>query len=163
MTYTPYPTGGGSNQMSQRPPAPSSIGNAVKLMYVGAGLSALGVIISLATIGSLKSAILKRFPHYTAAQVHTAEVAGIVVVVVIGLIGVGLWLWMARMNAAGRSWARVVASVLFGLYTLDELLSFARAQGAGGLIFGLLSWLVGLGAIVFLWQRDSSQYFAASR
>ena len=57
MTYQAYPTGGGSNQMAERPPAPPSIQNAVKLMYVGAALSAVSLIVGLLTISSLKKAI----------------------------------------------------------------------------------------------------------
>jgi hypothetical protein len=161
MTYQPYPTSGASNQMAQRPSAPPSIGNAVKLMYAGAALSALGIIISIATLGSLKTAILKKFPNYTTAQVHTAEHGAVAFVVVVGLIGVGLWLWMARMNGAGKSWARIVALVLFILFTLDVLLSFVRVQDVGGLIFGLLTWLVALGATIMLWRSDSTAYINA--
>ena len=84
-------------------------------------------------------------------------------IVLTGLIGVGLWLWMARTNGAGKSWARVVASVLFALNTLSVLTSIARPSAAVTRIFGLLVWLVGLGAIVLLWQRDSSEYFSSSR
>ena len=80
-------------------------------------------------------------------------------IILTGLIGVGLWLWMARMNGAGRSWARVVASVLFALSTLSVLTSIARPSAGVTRIFGVLVWLVGLGAIVLLWQRDSSDYF----
>jgi hypothetical protein len=51
--------------------------------------------------------------------------------------------------------------VLFGLNTLFLLLSFVRASVSISLAFSLLVWLVGLGAIVLLWRKDSSQYFAA--
>ena len=44
-------------------------------MYAGAALEVLAVIIAVVTIGSLKSAILARHPAYTAASLHTAEVA----------------------------------------------------------------------------------------
>jgi hypothetical protein len=163
MTYQPYPTGGGSNQMAQRPPAPQSIQNAVKLMYAGAALSAISLIVGLATVGQLKSAIKKADPSFTASQVHSAETVGVATVVIFGLIGIGLWVWMARANGAGKSWARVVASVLFGISTLELLLSGVRANSTFDLIFEGLVWLIGLGAIVFLYRRDSSEYYAASR
>jgi len=163
MSYQSYPTSGPDQLPQQRPPAPPSVQTAVKLMYAGAGLQALGIILSLLTLASLKSAILSKFPNYTTSQVHTAETAAIVFVVLVGLIGIALWIWMALANGAGRNYARIIASVLFGLYTIDILASFGRAQSAVGLIFGLLSWLVGLGAIIFLWRRDSSAYFAQPR
>jgi hypothetical protein len=60
--------------------------NAVKLMYAGAALEVLAVIVAVVTIGSLKSAILARHPAYTAARLHTAEVARPVPLVIGGLI-----------------------------------------------------------------------------
>lgn len=167
MTYQPYPTGGGGNQMAERPPAPQSIQNAVKLMYVGAGLSAVSLIVGLLTISSLKSAIqtanrTAKTP-LTTSQLHTAEAVGIASIVVLGLLGIGLWLWMARANGSGKSYARVVASVLFGLNTLGLLSVIARPNSAPTKIFDVLVWLVGLGAIVFLYRRESSEYFAQSR
>jgi hypothetical protein len=163
MTYQPYPTSGGRNQMAERPPAPQSIQNAVKLMYVGAGLSIVELIIGLATLGSLKSAILKRNPSFTTSQVHSAEAVSVAIVILVGLLGAGLWVWMARSNAAGKSWARVVSSVLFGIFTLELISALARANATAGLVLDILVWLVGLGAIVLLWRRESSEYFAASR
>jgi hypothetical protein len=167
MSYQPYPTTGGDQLPQQRPPAPPSIQNAVKLMYAGAALSAVSLIVGLATIGSLKSALEKAnrtaAKPLTASGLHAAEVAGIAVIIIIGLIGVGLWLLMARANGAGKSWARVVASVLFGLNTLDLLTAVARPNSAGTKVFTFVIWLVGLGATVFLWRRESSDYFAQSR
>ena len=165
MTYQPYPTGGGANQMGmgERPPAPPSVQTAVKCMYGGAALSAISLIVGLATIGSLKSAIKSADPSFSASQVHSAEVIGVASVVISGLIGIGLWIWMARANGAGRPWARVVASVLFGISTLDLLLSGVRANSAFNLVFAVLIWLVGLAAIIFLYRRDSSEYYAASK
>src|SRR5215469_1936107 len=105
MSYQPYPTSGFDQTPSQRPEAPQSIRMAVRLMYGGAVLSALSFIIGLATVGSLRQAIINASNKtLTSSQIHTAEVAGVSVIVVVGLIGVGLWLWMAWANGRGRSW-----------------------------------------------------------
>ena len=164
MAYQPYPTTG-NQYVPQRPEPPKSVQNAVKLMYVGAGLSVVGLVVGLTAISSLKQAIKTAAANahkpLTASQLHTAEIAGVGFIILTGLIGVGLWLWMARMNQAGRTWARIVASVLFALNTLSVLTSIARPSAGVTRIFGLLVWLVGLGAIAMLWQRDSSQYFTA--
>ncbi len=165
MTFQPYPTSG-SDQLppQQRPAQPRSIQTAVKLMYAGAVLSALSFIIGLATIGSLKQAIIKASTKpLTSTQLHTAEVVGVATIIVVGLIGVGLWIWMARANGAGKSWARIVAAVLFGLNTLGLLSAVARPNAIGTRIFEIVGWIVGLGATIYLWRRDSSEYFAANR
>jgi hypothetical protein len=163
MSYQPYPTSGADQMPPQeRPSAPPSIQTAVKLMYAGAVLSLLSFIIGLATIGSLKNDIIKASTkHLTATQLHTAEVVGVVTIVVVGLIGVGLWLWMARANGAGKNWARIVAAVLFGLNTLDLLSAVARPNAIGTKIFEVLLWAVGLAATIFLWRRDSTEYYQA--
>ena len=107
----------------------------------------LAVIIAVVTIGSLKSAILARHPAYTAASLHKAEVARTVPLVIGGLIAIGLWLWMAWANGKGRSWARVVAAVFFGINTLDLLISLLMVHAVATLIIGVVIWLVGLGAV----------------
>jgi hypothetical protein len=159
--YQPYPTGGQGSATPQQKPAPQPVTMAVRLMYAGAALSAIEIIIGLTTIGSLKSSIRSQYPHYSASQIHTAEVATIVVGVVLGAIAVGLWLWMAWANGKGKNWARIVATVLFALNTLQLLTLIGRPHAAISLVFGLLVWLIGLGAMFFLWQRDSTEYFRA--
>ena len=160
--YESYPSVPPEAEPARAEP-PASVRNAVRLMYAGAALSAIVVIVSLLTIGSLKANILSHYPHYTAAQVHTAEVAGVITSIIGGLLAIGLWLWMARANGRGRSWARIVAAVFFGINTLDLIASFARVHAVGTLIVGILVWLVGLGAIVFLFSKESGAYFAAQR
>jgi hypothetical protein len=77
------------------------------------------------------------------------------------VISIGLWVWVALMNKAGRSWARIVATVLFGLDTLFLLLGVAQAGAAAGTLVSILTWLIGLGAVIYLWRRDASEYFTA--
>jgi hypothetical protein len=160
--YQPYPSSG---QMPEpvRPEPPDSVLTAVKLMYAGAVVSALSLIVGVATIGSLRSALQRANPSYTPSQLHTAEVAGVVFIVVFGLIGVGLWIWMAMANKRGANWARIVATVFFAVDTLSLLAGFARPGALLSRLVGLLVWLIGLGAILLLWRRQSSEYFSASR
>jgi hypothetical protein len=134
---------------------------AVRLMYAGAVVSALSLVVGLATIGSLRNSLHKSDPSLTAAQLHSLQTFVVVGSVFIGLISIGLWVWMAMMNKAGKSWARIVATVLFVLDTLLLLLGVARAGAAAGTLVSILTWLIGGGAIFFLWRRDASEYFTA--
>ena len=156
--YEPYPTSGRAHEPEQIQ-APSSVRNAVKLMYAGAALEVLAVIVAVVTIGSLKSVILARHPAYTAARLHTAEVARTVPLVIGGLIAIGLWLWMAWANGKGRSWARVVSAVFFGINTLDLLISLFMVHAVATLIIGVAIWLVGLGAIALLFGKESGPFY----
>ena len=54
--YQPYP-GGAELPELQRPPAPPSVLNAVKVRYVGAVTSLLGIVIDILTVSATKSAI----------------------------------------------------------------------------------------------------------
>ncbi len=171
MTYQPYPTGGGASDqapMAERPPQPPSLRNAVRLMWAGAALGLLSAIISLAFASKIKNAVITAALKsnatarsegktvLTASQIHTLANATVVVLVVAGVIGILLWVWMAWANNKGRNWARMVATVLFALDTISFIFSFGRASLS--IIFLALEWVVGLAAIVFLWRKDTTEY-----
>ena len=154
-----YPSGGNSFIEVQRPPAPPSVLNAVKLMYVGAAVSTVSLIVSLADISGTKAAIRKARPSLTVAQVNQLNTFIISLAIVSGVIGVALWLWMARSNNQGKNWARILSTVLFCLATLDLIGVFSQPKTVLGLVFPVLTWLVGLGAVFLLWRPESSAFF----
>lgn len=158
--YQPYPSAGQAPEPA-RPEPPPSLVMAVRLMYAGAVVSAVSLVVGLVTVGSLRTALHKSQPSLTPAQLHNLQTIVIVGSVAIGLISIGLWVWMALMNKAGKSWARIVATVLFGLDTLFLLLGLARAGAAASSLVSILTWLIGLGAVILLWRKDSSEYFTA--
>lgn len=161
--YQSYPGGAQSPEQS-RANAPQSVLRAVKVMYVGLAASLLGIVVDMTTLSSTRSAILKRNPAYTAAQLNRAEHLQIGFFIAGGIIGAALWLWMAQSCRAGKGWARVVSTVFFGIDTVSVLVGVTAVQGGGvSRIFGILVWVVGLIAIVLLWQRSSSDYFRAPR
>ena len=67
--YQPYPTEAKLPE-PQRPPAPPSVRSAVKVMYVGAATSLLGIVINIVTVGATKTAIEKRSPHLSVSQIN---------------------------------------------------------------------------------------------
>jgi hypothetical protein len=152
----PYQPSGG------RPP-PRSVQSAIRLMYAGATLDVIGIILGLVTVGSLKAAIISRSPNLTATQVHGLEIFSVVTTVLIGLIAIGAWLWMAWANGKGRNWARIVSAVLFGIDTLSLLVSFTRANVIGALILAILGWLAGLGAIVLIFNKESAPFYQSGQ
>ena len=158
--YQPYPSAGQAPEPA-RPEPPPSVVMAVRLMYAGAVVSAVSLVVGLATVGSLRSALHKAQPTLTPTQLHDLQTVVVVGSIIIGLISIGLWVWMALMNKAGKNWARIVATVLFGLDTLFLLLGVARAGAAASSLVSVLIWLIGLGAIILLWRRDSTEYITA--
>jgi hypothetical protein len=159
--YQRFPGDGAPSGQSTAPvSAPQSVLRAVKVMYVGLAASLIGIIIALTTLSSTRSEILKRNPGFTAAQVNTAEHVEIGFVIASGLIGAALWLWMAQSCKAGKAWARIVSTVFFAIDTISVLVGATGVQ-VGGLarLYGFVVWVIGLVAIILLWQRSSSDYF----
>ena len=163
--YPSYPTGGGPSYPGGPSPYPSawqapipsgpppSIQRAVMLMYAGAGLEVLGLIFDL---------IIRK--GSTSSGIPGA------------IIGIGLWIWMARANQAGKNWARVTSTVFFGIDCLGLLLiligvgvlmhsvsSSVKIILVASVVAGVVTWVIGLVTIVLLWGRESSEYYAAMK
>jgi hypothetical protein len=144
----------------QRGPAPKSVINAVRLMYAGAAMNAISVIVALTAIGSLRTTLKDQTnPVLTTSQVNAAVDLFIATIVIGGLIGIGLWIWMAFMNKGGKNWARITGTVFFGLDTLGLVIGFARTEVSVSRILTVIIWLIGLGAVILLWRKESTAYF----
>ncbi len=136
---------------------------AVKLMYAGAVLSALSLIVIVVSTSKLRAAIRRSDPTLSPSGLHTAQTAAVTIAVVVAVVGTGLWIWMARENRAGKRWARVTASMIFGLDTAAVLANFTRPDPLPNRLFPVVIWLIGLTVIVLLWRRGSSVYYSADR
>lgn len=155
----PYPGGSSMPDPPRREPPPSVI-KAVRAMQVGMVASLAGIVLNLLTVGSAKSAIRQLQPHATASQITMDQRLLIGESVAAGLIGAALWLWMAQSCRAGKAWARTLSTVLFGVYTVAQVAAAAVGSGGGvGEVYSVVVWLIGLVAVVFLWQRPSTEYF----
>lgn len=132
--YQPYGSGeygsfGEPVGHHQEPPA--SILTAVKLMYVGAGLSLLWTLLVFPQRDVLREQLAGQETDLTAAELDAFVNTFVTVLVVIGLITVGLWLWMARANRRGQTWARVVATMLGVLAVVSALIGLAQPRRTG--------------------------------
>jgi hypothetical protein len=147
-------------------PQPPPIRLAVRLMRVGAGVTLLALTLLLTQLGTVKSQtreqLTRNGTHVTESELDTAVHTTVGVSVVISLVAIGLWLWMAHANGAGRRWARPVATTLGALGIFSSLTSL-RAVGQSGI--GVLIDVVNLGLavviVVLLWRRESSDFYAA--
>lgn len=141
-----------------QPPKPSSIRNAVRLMWVGATIGALAMVLDLA--------------HNLDTYELTAEhVGGIVGSAIGGVIQILLWLWMAWKTSQGRRWARIL-STIFAAVNLAwiPMTLVASAVSNDTLLSTILQMAIGLGtlgvgivAVVLLWLKNSNEFFNASR
>jgi hypothetical protein len=160
--YQPYPTGTQLPELDQ-PPVPAQVKNAVWAMYAGAAATIVGVVIEILTVGATKTAIEKRSPHLSASQVNSTQHVLIIGFVVSGLIAVAAWIFIARACRNGNAWARITGTVLFGLATVDTILSAAAPVAGPVKAWWPVIWLAGLIAVIFLWQRASTAFFKGIR
>jgi hypothetical protein len=156
--------------MRLRPSVPRSartVRAAVKLMYAGAAVSTVNLIILMALIGDAKVYHAMLGYHLTAAQVSRLTTLFITVSILWALVPIALWLWMARACGRGRNWARIVSTVLFGVATLNLTGAFNWFSGIHltlvPMIYGptlaVLYWLVGLAVVWLLWRPASRAFF----
>jgi hypothetical protein len=124
-------------------------------------LSLISTVVSLTAVRGIKRAFEQSSIPVTAGQVN--EIVGVTVgvLVVIGLIGAGLWLWLAWFCLRGRNWARITGTVLFALSTLNALGSLGFSGLGLARLDGLFGWLIGLCAVIYLWRPDSTAFFKA--
>jgi hypothetical protein len=150
---------------SSEPVAPSNIAPsivaAVKLMYVGAGLSLLGMLYGLATRDEIRDRLAEDDPDMTSGELDRAVNVQTGVTVVVGLSAVGLWLWMAQTNGRGLVWARKVATVLFGLNLIVIVYSLTQTSGFG-VVVNIVSIALAGSILWLLYRKDSNAYYTVA-
>jgi|SRR5271165_1479139 len=139
---------------------PQSLQSAVMFMYAGAGIQIIIGFFAFATLDSIKNQIARLSASpFTPIQLNEIRNIAASILLIHGLTGITVWLWMARKNNAGRPWARILASVLFGLCTVELIAIILESIPVTTKILPVATWVVGLCATVLLWQRESSEYF----
>lgn len=145
-----------------KPEAPKEVMIAFWLIIAAAVLTAIEIIISLATMDTVLAQLaddpaVRDAVAQTGGQISEQEfidmasgMAGVVMVVA-GLIGIGLYLMIAFGVKAGKNWARITGTV------------FAALSLLGIIPFGLhtLTILLGIAAIVLLFMPNSNNFFKA--
>jgi len=157
--YQPYPGSDTQLPETQRPPVPASVLNAIKIMYVGAAASLLGIVIDIVTISATKNAIARHSKNMTASQVASTQHVLIAGFIAGGVIAAAVWIGLALACRRGHNWARITGTVLLGLATLDTIAGLTAPVATAAKLWALVPWLAGLAAVALLWRRDSSAYF----
>lgn len=146
--------------MRPRPGQPRTVFAAIRLMWAAA-LAELGVAITiLASLGSVRAAVLNAYPpawHQVQEQLLvTAAEAPLVI---------GLWLWMARANGRGRNRGRAAVAVFSGIVLLAVLdavsaggITYAPADTAAGMVHGLVT----LAVVFLVFNPASSRHYRTS-
>lgn len=166
--YQPFPGmaqyQGGPVPGASKPPQP--VMNAFYLMLAGAVLTLISTLYGLTQLSTVRDrASESSNGTLTKSDIDTITNVSLGVGIVMSLISIGLWIWMAFATRSGKNWARITSTVFFGLYSLSTLLTLVglflpRVDTAViSTVFGLLTWSVGLGAVILLWNKQSGAYF----
>lgn len=141
---------------------PQTIRLAVKLMLIGAALAALSFFIAQAQRDEIRDLIADDNPSYSQTELDEQMDAWTVRNVTSAIFGVGLWIWMAQMNGKGRSWARVVASVLGGInLLLTGVILAAGLYTAVGFVQAIVNVALAVSILILLYRPESSEYYDA--
>lgn len=139
---------------------PTTVNAAFWLYIASAVLSVIGGIVTIATASSGRAAIIHQL-QTSGANLHGQNIdtlATAAIGVAIGLSVVTLIFWavtfvlFAFFMRRGANWARIVLTVL----TAVSLLNFRP-----GFPFGLIQVIASIIALILIWLRPSSAWFAA--
>lgn len=144
---------------------PKAIALAVKLMYAGAVVTVIGGIGYL-----LGKDTFREQAQEAAEQSNTAmsssdldsyaslmSIGGLIFSLIFAL----LWVAMARTNAAGKSWARIVATVLGAFGILGIVGSLIQSMGVIIMLVNIITGVLAIVILVLLWKKESTAYYQA--
>jgi len=144
-------------------PPPQPVVTAARLMFVGAGLGLINLIVVLASKSSLRDQIARKNPDFDAHQLDTAVNAAVAVGIVFGIIFTVLYVLLALQVQKGKNWARIVTWILAALGVLGALASLAQTTTGGSRVLSLISGVLDVAIIILLAQKVSNAYFRRPR
>jgi hypothetical protein len=162
MSYQPMPPApqGGPPPAGRDPrSAPSTVRNAVRLMFVLAALGLIALIIVFANKNELRKAIADANPGYDTTQLDNAVNVGITIGAVIGIVLIVLYVLLALQVRKGKNWARIVTWVLAGLGVLGSVTNLAQPQAALTKVVAGVELVLYVVLIVLLAMAPSNEYF----
>lgn len=157
------------------PQPPKTIRLAVALMYAGAVVALVNLVVALFSKSAIRTTLIKQ--HETLVENYAKDHSATkpwdlskldsytsqawVMSLISSALFVALWVILAYTNKKGNSIARIVATVLT---VLNVLLTVANLLGGFSLAtfaYYVLTMALGVGATYLLWRRESSEYYGA--
>ncbi|HEX3336866.1 MAG TPA: hypothetical protein VHS54_10430 [Jatrophihabitans sp.] len=143
----------------QRGERPASVENAVRLMFVTALFSLIGVIVTLATKDDLRKRLLAANPGSDQAHLDNLVNGAITIAIVVSVVLLALYVALAFQVRKGKNWARIVTWVFAGLGVLGALLSFAGTATTLSRLLSIIQGVIDVAIIVLLAKTESNRYF----
>lgn len=161
---SPYPAAPGAEAGAR--PVPQNVLMAFYVMLTGAVVTVLGAAYMLTTIDQIRSDALDASGGvFRGDDLDILVYAGLAGGILTSLVTAGLWVWLGFACRAGKNWARVTGTVFFGinvLFSVVALISTLAAPRADlqSLAFTVVGLVIGLAAVILLWNPKSKAYFA---
>jgi hypothetical protein len=147
---------------SADPAPPDTVQRAARYMLVGAAVTAIWLIYWIVVTAAHKASLT----NANGKPVTNSQVAAIILSMIVFTILISaIWVLVARLNQAGKSWARIAATVLFALWLYSTFRSIPLAAKGGygivSIIIMLAICLIGLAVVYLLWRPDSTAFYKA--
>jgi hypothetical protein len=139
-------------------PAPASVSNAVRLIWLGVAIGLVSTVLSLLFIDDYVQQIRDQEPSLTESQARAAFYLTLAITTV---FTVALTALFAYFIGKGANWARIVYTVLGVLGLLFTLPALGN-QPVLFAAFTLAGLVITVITIVLLFRADSNRYFKAA-
>ncbi|HET7327882.1 MAG TPA: hypothetical protein VFJ14_11435 [Nocardioidaceae bacterium] len=135
--------------------APPSIRTAVNIVW---GIVAMSVVSLLLTFVYLDDLVEAASVNLSAEQQDAARTAALVSGVLFAVVFGVLWAVLGLFLGRGKSWARVVLTVLVVIGVLGGLFGFFSSRPVLLTIAGIVTLALQAALLYFMWQRDATAY-----
>jgi serine/threonine protein kinase len=148
----------------RRAEVPAPVINALRLMYTGLAATVLAIILSVVDIAHLGN-LAKQYQYVNTVAYNRENLSiGLIAIVALvgGIVGVVIWILCAVAVRRGRQWGAVLGTVFFGLDFAGMLVIAAGTHDdPATIIMSVLVCLIGLVAVILLWQNQSRAFYRA--
>jgi hypothetical protein len=157
--YPQYPAGPpepppGSAPLGERP---RSIAMAINLIWAGVALSVITSILSFVNLDEAVDTAIEGDTSGTLSE-SSARTGIVVVLLLILVIGVGIYAMLAVFLGRGKNWARIVYTVLAVIFGLLGVLGLGGDQPAISLLLTVVQLALIAATLYFLWQKESTAW-----
>ncbi len=141
-------------------PAPASVTTAVKLIWISVAFGVISTIVTFLFLDDLVDTAMDS----GAGLDRDAARASVIIGAVVGIVfSVAIAALFAYFIAKGANWARIVYTVFAGLGIVINLFGLVGSQPIVLLLLTLVSLVLSIAILYFLFRPDSNRYFSGQR
>lgn len=167
----------GGSQSTQKRSVPRNVQLAHWLWIASAVVGFVRSIVQVSDRESLVSGLHEQMPQWSQEQVNSVTNSTILSTILLSLAILAVYASLATRMSQGRNWARIVITVIGGLRTVGTLFvllalatlgmaTLTRVSGvplgATDIVFSLVTAMIDIAALVFMFLPDANKYFRES-